>query len=214
MLKVLCFENELMYSNCFVVYDEAIGHCIVIDPGSRDSLREIGFIKSHSLELDYIILTHEHSDHTWGVNSLLDALGGQVIAIEECAKELPKAGDMYFRFYFDDPTYHYEVRQVDIRIKDSERQNWHGYQMRFMKTPGHSVGSICFSIENFLFTGDTLMKGVEPVIIKRHGGSKEDYKKSVQFIFKEYSLDTQVFPGHGDCFILGDVKDEYKKFIQ
>ena len=70
MLKVERFVNELMTSNCYVVYDEGTKRCIVIDPGSEKSLREIDFIEAHQLQLDYIIISHEHTDHNWGVNSL------------------------------------------------------------------------------------------------------------------------------------------------
>lgn len=203
MLKIHRIVNELMNSNCFVVYDEGVRHCIIIDPGSKESLREISFIKENNLRLDYILLTHEHTDHTWGVNTLLDVMGGKVTASKECAIELPKAGDMYFKFYFDDPTYHYEVRQIDKIVDDSEIIDWYGHQIRFLKTPGHSIGSICISIDDSLFTGDTLMKDVKPVIIKRHGGSKFDYEKSLLRIFSVFPESTKVYPGHGDAFELG-----------
>ena len=70
MLKVERFINDLMTSNCYVVYDEVTKGCLVIDPASEKSLREIQFIEERGLSLDYIILTHEHTDHNWGVNSL------------------------------------------------------------------------------------------------------------------------------------------------
>jgi len=57
MLKVERFVNELMTSNCYVVYDENTKRCIVIDPGSEKSLREIDFIDAHQLQLEYIIIT-------------------------------------------------------------------------------------------------------------------------------------------------------------
>ncbi len=66
MLKIERFINELMSSNCFIVYDEVTKHGVVVDPGSEKSEREQCFIKEKDLVIDYIILTHEHTDHTWG----------------------------------------------------------------------------------------------------------------------------------------------------
>lgn len=45
MLKVERFVNELMTSNCYVVYDEDTKRCLAIDPGSEKSLSEIEFIE-------------------------------------------------------------------------------------------------------------------------------------------------------------------------
>ena len=65
------FVNELMTSNCYLIYDKELSNsCIIIDPGSRYSLQEIDFCEVHELCPQYIILTHEHTDHNWGVNSL------------------------------------------------------------------------------------------------------------------------------------------------
>lgn len=66
MLKIERFINELMNSNCYVVYDDNTKRCLVIDPGSEHSLREIEFIEENELTLDYILITHEHTDHNWG----------------------------------------------------------------------------------------------------------------------------------------------------
>ena len=70
MLKIVRFINELMTSNCYVVYDDETRGCLVIDPASEKSLREMDLIETLHLSLDYIIITHEHTDHNWGVNAL------------------------------------------------------------------------------------------------------------------------------------------------
>jgi len=40
MLKVKRFINELMTSNCYVVYEEGFDDCIVVDPASRYCLND------------------------------------------------------------------------------------------------------------------------------------------------------------------------------
>ena len=92
MIKVERFVNELMSSNCYIVADEASRHCICIDPASEKSLREIEYIENNGLTLDYIILTHEHTDHTWGVNALKDSYpDSKLVCSKQCMKYAPKA---------------------------------------------------------------------------------------------------------------------------
>ena len=50
MLKVKRFINELMTSNCYVVYEDGFDDCIVVDPASRDCLNEISFFEEHKLK--------------------------------------------------------------------------------------------------------------------------------------------------------------------
>ena len=101
MLEVRRFINALMSSNCYLVVDEASRHCICIDPASEKSLREIENIENDGLTLDYIILTHEHTDHTWGCNALVERFGAKVICSETCKQNLSKEFQAYFLLYYD-----------------------------------------------------------------------------------------------------------------
>lgn len=205
MIRIERFVNELMSSNCYIVWDDVKKHTIVVDPASEKSLKEITFIIDNDLILDYIILTHEHTDHTWGVNALLvEFPDAKVLCTEECKKKLPNVDQAYFSFYMDAPDYEYYVRRVDVTTEEIEwALDWQGHQIRFEYTPGHSIACMCFSIENMLFTGDTIMS-FKPFIKKKNGGSWKDYKDSISRIRLLYSADTLIFPGHGACFILKD----------
>ncbi len=51
---------------------EADGKKILFDTGTSDLfLNNAAFLKIDLLNLDYLVLSHGHSDHTWGLNSLL-----------------------------------------------------------------------------------------------------------------------------------------------
>lgn len=200
---VIRFINELMSSNCYLVVDEASNHCICIDPASEKSLREIEYIEKNGLTLDSIILTHEHTDHTWGVNALVDKFGAQVICSEVCKQNLAKEFQAYFLLYFDDPDYHYTVCRVDMTIEEMDNHLvWQGNMIEFINTPGHSMGSICILLDGKLFTGDTVMQA-KPYINKRNG-SKELFKKSVKKIIETFSANMMIYPGHRDIFRLRD----------
>jgi len=209
MIKVERFINDLMTSNCFVVYDDETKRCLVVDPGSQYSLRELEFIENNQLSLDYIILTHEHSDHTWGCNALLDKYDAKVVCSVACAYTLPHSSDAYFRFYFDDIHYHYEVRKVDLSVMDSDRLVWDNQSISFIMTPGHTKGSMCFLIEQMLFTGDTIMQ--YNLFTKKRFGSYEQMKKSISKIISMFSdRNIVVYPGHGEMFTLAEYRKNEK----
>ena len=203
MPKVQRFVNELMTSNCYVVYDEDTKHCLVIDPGSEKSLREIEFIESNSLVLDYIIITHEHTDHNWGVNALRSRYAdSKLLCSEECSKHVKKANRAYFLLYYDDPDYHYEIAAADFFVRDGDCLEWTGHHIKFVYTPGHSYGSVCIEIDGMLFTGDTIMP-FKPYFNGRDS-NQNDWDLSVKKIKDAYSGMTLVYPGHGDALSLGD----------
>lgn len=204
-MRVQKFDNQMMQSNCYVITDDSSKHCIVVDPASEKSLSEIAFINDNNLCLDYIFLTHEHTDHTWGVNALLDCYpNAKVLATQDCKNELPKVDQAYFRFYMDDPNYEYHVRRVDVTTEEINwRINWQGNEIRFIPTPGHSSSSMCFSFNGLLFSGDTIMQ-FKKMYINKKNGSKEIWKQSVDNIKKMFDGNTLIYPGHGNIFTLKD----------
>jgi len=214
MIKVETFVNELMSSNCYILYDDVTKRCIVIDPGSQYSKREIDFIDNHKYLLDYVLLTHEHTDHTWGCNALIEYYPTAKVACSEaCAKELPRVGDIYFRLYYDDPNYHYEVKNVDVFFNAiNNKLLWNGMIILIVDTPGHSIGSISYFLNEYLFTGDALMM-YNPYINKRTGSNIE-YRNSIASIIDYSRKDSLVYPGHGDSFTLNDFKLKYGTIFQ
>lgn len=209
MLKVERFINELMTSNCYIVADEASKHCICIDPASEKSLREIEYIEKNGFTLDYIILTHEHTDHNWGVNSLRERfLYSKLVCSELCNKYVKKTNRAYFLFYYDDPDYRYEIAPADILIKEDSSLDWNATQIEFVMTPGHSYGSMCIEIEGMLFTGDTIMP-YKPYFNGRDS-NEDDWKTSIERLENRYNIEILVYPGHGEIIKLIDWKTKYK----
>lgn len=197
-----------------MVYDEDTKRCLVIDPASEKSEREVAFIKEHQLELDYIILTHEHTDHNWGVNALREhSSNTRLICSKECDKRIKKTNRAYFLLYYDNPDYRYEIAPADILISQQEDSiQWDGVDIQFLLTPGHSYGSMCFSIGSMLFTGDTIMP-FKPYFNGRDS-NEGDWKESVIHIGEFFSLDTKIYPGHGELLMLYNwYKDNFKKII-
>lgn len=198
------YVNQLMTSNCYIVVDESSKTCVIIDPGSVESSREIEYIKKQGLTPEYIIISHEHTDHNWGVNALRDAFPSiRLICSEECSKNVAMANKAYFLFYYDDPTYSYEIAPAEILIKNkNESLEWAGHEIEFYLTPGHSFGSMCIKIGNYLFSGDTIMP-YKPYFNGRDS-NQDDWEDSIEFINKRISHKVVVSPGHGETLILDE----------
>lgn len=207
MLKIERFVNELMTSNCYVVYDEDTKRCLVIDPGSEKSQREIEFIEKNNLTLDFIIITHEHTDHNWGVNALRERyINSNLICSETCNKNVKKTNRTYFLFYYDDPDYRYEIAPADILIsKNVESLSWDGLSVKFVLTPGHSKGGMCVSIGKILFTGDTIMP-FKPYFNGRDS-NEDDWDASISKVESLFPSSTIIYPGHGNILKLGEWGD-------
>ena len=209
MLKFHRFINQLMTSNCFFFFFFDTGRCLVIDPASEKSECEIKYMEEHGLLLDYIILTHEHTDHTWGVNALKDKYPeAKLLCSELCDRYALKAGRAYFLFYYDNPDYRYTIKPADMLIRGNEELLcWHNHSINFVMTPGHSFGSMCFDIDGSLFTGDTIMP-FKPYFNGRDSNEK-NWKTSISMIFNKYTDDTIIYPGHGDNLTLGEWKKHF-----
>lgn len=204
MIKVERFVNELMNSNCYIVADEASKHCICIDPASERSLREIEYIENNGFTLDFIILTHEHTDHNWGVNSLREHYpDSKLVCSESCNRYVKKTNRTYFLFYYDAPDYRYEIAPADILISNQKDViSWNGHDIKFILTPGHSYGSMCIDIDGMIFTGDTIMP-FKPYFNGRDSNEGE-WTKSIEKINSNYSKESVIYPGHGECLSIGN----------
>ena len=209
-LEIKQLENQLMNSNCFIIVDNGTKSCVIIDPASEKAEKEIEYIHQNSLRLDYIILTHTHADHCWGVNVLKQVFHEANLVYHD--DEFQKREIMlFFRMWHEDENYSFDLNPADILLKDNQIIDWCGHNIRFVWTPGHSEGSLCIDIEGQLFTGDTIMPF--PPYFNGRGSDKEEWKKSIIMIESLYGPDTMIYPGHGDMLTMGEwlANDDYTR---
>ena len=151
----------------------------VVDPGPAIK-DHIEAIISSSLNLNRIVVTHTHLDHSPGVSLLQDMVD---IPAYGLLTESTRHQDTTFK-----PTGILSHGDV-IEAKD--------HTLEVIHTPGHASNHLCFLLkeEKLLFTGDHIMNG-STVVISPPDGNMQDYLDSLRML-KEYDLKT-IAPGHGD----------------
>ncbi len=194
--------NNPIKSNCYILYNLDISrNCIIIDPGARDPTEIFKFIQDNNLNPEYIVLTHEHFDHIWSCNELRAKYNVKIICSKECACSVSDNKKNHSLFYNQKG---FVLNNIDLIVEDINfNLKWLDYNLSFFIALGHTASGICFTIDRFLFTGDTLLKGAKTVT-KLYTGSKEGLAKTISIINTYKNLNFKVYPGHGDSFLLDD----------
>jgi hydroxyacylglutathione hydrolase len=178
--------------------------CLIIDPGGWGTAAVKETVLGLAKDVDLVVLTHEHFDHIGGLFQLLDRWAFQVVCSRECAAGIADPTRNFSR-YLVNRDVACEVSPVCCEDMNSAL-TWNGAEIRIIRTPGHSPGSVCISIDDMLFSGDTLMWGRKRSIILP-GGNKLELEQSVDLLFRNFSPTTQVYPGHGEPFLLGQAME-------
>lgn len=179
------FEN-----NCYIIECAVTKSLIVIDApigiGQVFSSLDVSKIK-------YLLITHGHFDHIDGLAEIRSDLQNVVIGIDNKDAETLIAD------------------QIDF-LKNSQIVKNGELEIKVLSTPGHTFGSVCFLLNDHLFSGDTLFPG---------GPGRTDSKPSFECILDSIdkkimnlSENTQIHPGHGISTNLRNEKKQYLEFIQ
>ena len=199
-LEVVQIINKPVSSNCFLIFDPLLNNkCLVIDPGSEFEEELVHELIIRELHPEYVLLTHEHFDHIWSVNSLIDRYQVKVICSRACSNAIQDPKRNHSLFYNQKA---FKLRAADICLEDiAFRWQWNGWNMSFFIAEGHTNAGMCFVIDKFLFTGDTLLKDLRTVT-KLFCGSKEKLYITIDKIKELQGRGYLVLPGQGDIFEL------------
>lgn len=196
-IEIVIFKNNPIDSNCYLIIDNKERKALIIDPGCEDCGEIIDYLNVNNISPDFILLTHEHFDHIWGINDLKNRFNSKTICSNECADRIIDRKKNLSVFYnqigFCTP-------QADILFYDSiSTFEWYENKIKFIKTKGHSEGSSCFLINNYLFTGDTIIKN-QKTILKLPESNKTSLIGSLELIATICDNNTVLLPGHGESF--------------
>lgn len=201
MLAIKQIENIPISSNCFVLYDKSVGdNCVLVDPGSENNTHIYRYLEQEKLLPEYIILTHEHFDHCWGVNDMRVKYPELKLVCSLVCSEAIQNRKKNYSVFNQQPGF--ELKPADIVLEDINWSlSWGGYQIGFEPAQGHSAAGIVFFMDKYVFTGDTLIKDIKTVT-KLKTASKERLIDSLSALEKEKGKNYIVCPGHGEMFEL------------
>lgn len=175
-------------ANAYIVQCLTSGKSGLIDaPGRADLLAAaLAATRPH-----VFLLTHGHADHTGALRALRSKLGVPIAVHAGDADSLPVP--------------------YEILLDDGDTVRIGRLALIVIHTPGHTPGSLCFRIDNVLFSGDTLFPG---------GPGRTDTPgdfhrilKSIQKRLLPLPDATEVFPGHGPPTTIGVSRDEIAEFF-
>jgi len=180
--------------NCYVVSVGDEGW--LIDPGD-----EFETLTSHlcldSLNLKGIINTHGHFDHIGAVVDIKEKYKIPFL-IHSKDKRLIGQGNLFRRITGDLAVKKTPV--IDECLDSLAYLELKDKRILVHHTPGHTSGSVCFEIGGNLFSGDLIFKN-NVGRIDLPGGNKKSLINSLDYIFSKF-IGFQIYPGHGESFIL------------
>ena len=145
---------------------------LIIDPVLENVEVYIKLLDKLDLKLVKVIDTHIHADHVTGASKLKN--------ITKCVTIM---GD------------HTPADTVEIKVRDDDYINLDNLKIKAMYTPGHTSDSYCFLLNNYLFSGDTLLINGTGRTDFQNGNAKDSYNS----IFNKLLTlpeETFLYPAH------------------
>ncbi len=145
---------------------------LIIDPVIENVKNYINLLKELNLKLVKVIDTHIHADHVTGASKLKN--------ITNCSTIMGE---------------HSPAETVEIKVKDDELINLDNLKIKAMYTPGHTSDSYSFLMNNYLFSGDTLLINGTGRTDFQNGNAKDSYNSIFNKLLK-LPEETLLYPAH------------------
>jgi hydroxyacylglutathione hydrolase len=174
-------------TNTYIVVCRKTNESLVVDAPAKAS--EI-IASLQGTNPRYILLTHDHYDHTGVLVSLRSRL------------KVPLAAHAADSLTIKTPP--------EILLKDGDTISLGNLKVKALHVPGHTPGSLCFRIGKYLLAGDTVFPGGPGKT-----WSPDDFRQILKSITERIFLlpdDTVIYPGHGDGTTVKKAKEEYAVF--
>jgi len=152
----------------YLIADKVGGKAALFDP-PPDVTRYSNLISQERVQVEYIVITHGHNDHCWGMAPAQKMFKSKVVG-------------------------HVSMHlNLDIKVDEGDSLQLGDLMLRFLYTPGHTDDHICITCESNVITGDVLFVGKVGGTDLGPGARKE--WESLQKLMRLPDA-TAVWPGH------------------
>ena len=145
---------------------------LIIDPVLENVGDYIKLLDELNLKLVKVIDTHIHADHVTGASKLRDKT--------QCVTIMGE---------------HTPTDAVELKVKDEEIITLDHLKIKALYTPGHTSDSFSFLMDNYLFSGDTLLINGTGRTDFQNGSSKDAYNSLFNKLLK-LPDETFLYPAH------------------
>lgn len=183
-VKIKWAENELSQNTHIVEFGDG---CILIDAGC--SIQQVKQLTNKPIKA--VLLTHAHFDHIKNIQEY-DNLNIKIYAHKAILEMLNNTTNNA-SLLFNQPT-KYKINNLYL-LMDEDEIDIGDLSINCLYTPGHSVDSMCYLVNNeYLFSGDTLFS----VAIGRTDLPTGDAEKLISSLKRIYNLNyNTLYTGHG-----------------
>ena len=148
------------------------GEAMIVDPVLEKVDRYLQLIRELDLKLVKAVDTHLHADHITGLGALRDRTHCITVMGEQSGVDV-----------------------VSMRLTDGDRLTIEGLSLDVLYTPGHTDDSYSFSMQDRVFTGDTLLIRGTGRTDFQNGCARAQYDSIFNRLLK-LPDETMVFPAH------------------
>lgn len=165
------------------------GRVAIVDPGPDDDSHHEAILAAVDGEnVETILVTHTHRDHSPGAKKLRAATGAKVVGAAPFVASSDGAAGL--------DSAHDRAYSPDAVLADGERLQGAGFSVEAIATPGHCSNHLCFALieEGALFSGDHVMAWSTSVVAPPDG-SMRAYMASLDKL--RGRAEAIYWPGHG-----------------
>ena len=171
----LIFKQLFERESCtytYLIADSLTKEAAIIDAVDIMIERDTALLKELELDLKFIIETHIHADHITAASKLKNKTNCTTIMGE-----------------------HTPSNAVELKVKDNEVIYVDKLEIKVIYTPGHTKDSYSFLMNDYLFSGDTLLiNGTGRTDFQ--GGNSEDSYNSIFNRLLKLPEETLLYPAH------------------
>ena len=206
-LGLITLKTGPVSVNTYILYSKQSGKGLIIDPGGNTSSINAKITESE-LSVDRILLTHGHFDHA-GACAELQKQGMVVYIHADDADKLYTDKNMSACA----PWYKFERLKADILLHDNDIVDLDGHKIKVIHTPGHTTGSVCYLIDDVIFSGDTLFRAGVGRSDLDEGVTEQMLIESISSKIYVLQGDYIIYPGHGPSTTL-EYEKKYNPYVR